>query len=148
MRLRQACAIGLLVILGCSSGPAFAPVSGVVTLNGKPYPKGVITFQPISDGKNTNPGKGSSAYTDENGRFVLIGTDGEKGAIVGKHLVRIMTKGNDVSGAPDTGSDDKVVTASKNEIPLEWNANSDKTFDVPARGTDQANFDIVTGKKK
>lgn len=138
----------LLAVAGCSGGPAFAPVTGVVTLDGQPYGKAVVTFQPISAGTNTNPGKGSSAYTDANGRFVMKGTDGESGAVVGKHRVRIMTAGNNVVGASETGSDDKVAAPNVDPIPQEWNAKSTKEFDVPSGGTDKANFDIVSNKPK
>ena len=73
-RLRLLAAGGLLAaVVGCSGGPKFAPVSGVVTLDGKPYPKAVVSFQPVGTEGNPNPGRGSSAYTDENGRFVLMG---------------------------------------------------------------------------
>lgn len=156
-RLRVLAAGGLLAaMVGCSGGPEFAPVSGVVTLDGKPYAKAVVSFQPIGTSDNPNPGRGSSAYTDENGRFVLKSDNDRDGAVVGKHRVRIMTRGNDVVGqdpnaeeAAGTGSDDGGK-ARVDPIPPEWNALSDKEFVVPSGGTDQANFDIVTkkGKKK
>jgi hypothetical protein len=142
----------LFAAAGCSGGAKFAPVSGVVTLDGKPYGNAVVSFQPIGDKGNPNPGKGSSAYTDENGRFVLVGADGEDGAVVGKHLVRIMTRGNDVVGQPEVGSpDDAPVGRGKvDPIPPEWNALSKVEFEVPKGGTDKANFDITSrkGKKK
>jgi hypothetical protein len=150
-RLRLLAASGLLAaIVGCSSGgPQFAPVSGVVTLDGKPYGKAVVTFQPIGTEGNANPGRGSSAYTDENGRFVLMCDGKITGAVVGKHRVRIMTRGSDVvTQNPDTGTPDNAPTGKKvDPIPLEWNAQSTKDFDVPPGGTDQANFNIETRKR-
>src|SRR5262245_74570 len=109
-RLRLLAAGGLLaVMLGCSGGSNFAPVSGVVKIDGQPYGNAVVSFQPVGTKENPNPGKGSSAYTDENGRFVLRGTDGEDGAIIGKHRVRIMTRGNEVVGqSPEGGSPDET----------------------------------------
>ena len=154
-RLRFPAAGGLLVLLaavtGCSGDSKFAPVSGVVTLDGQPYGKAVVVFQPIGTKENPNPGRGSSAYTDENGRFVLKSDSTTDGAIVGKHLVRIMTSGNDVVGQdPEGGSPDETVTRGRNvdPIPPEWNALSKREFDVPKGGTDKANFDIVTKKGK
>jgi hypothetical protein len=149
-RLRLLAAGGLLAaVVGCSGGPEYAPVSGVVTLDGKPYPKAVVSFQPVATEGNLNPGRGSSAYTDENGRFVLMCDNEINGAVVGKHLVRIMTRGNEVVGQdPTVGSDDKTpLRPQLDPIPPEWNALSKKEFDVPAGGTDKADFDIVTGKK-
>ena len=147
-RLRFLAAIALIAaVVGCSDGGRFAPVSGVVKLDGKPYSKAAVSFQPIGDKNNPNPGRGSSAYTDDNGRFVLV-SDEHDGAIVGKHLVRIATRPDAVTGEEGVGSSDSAVATRQGDpIPLEWNANSTKQFDVPAGGTDQANFDIVTKKK-
>lgn len=149
-RLRFLAASALLAaITGCSGGSKFAPVSGVVTLDGKPYPKAVVSFQPIADKGNPNPGRGSSAYTDENGRFVLK-SDVNNGAVVGKHLVRIMTRGNEVEGQiPDGGTPDETpANRQVDPIPPEWNSLSKQEFEVPAGGTDKADFPIVTKGKK
>ena len=150
---RLALLAGVAALAGCSGGAKFAPVSGVVSLDGQPYPTAVVSFQPQASDGNPNPGRGSSAYTDENGRFVLKGLDGENGAVVGKHRVRIMTRGGDVTGQlPEGQSSDDGATKNRNldPIPPEWNALSAKEFDVPAGGTKDANFDIATrkGKKK
>ena len=144
--------IGLLaagLVAGCGSGANIAPVSGVVKLDGKPYGKAVVSFQPIGTSANPNPGRGSSAYTDENGRFVLKSDNTINGAVVGKHRVRIMTRGSDVVGqSPEGGSPDETPKPNLDPIPPEWNALSNVEFDVPPGGTDQANFDITTRKKK
>lgn len=149
-RSRVWAAGGLLVALvGCSGGPTIVPVSGIVTLDGQPYGKAVVVFQPIADKNNENPGRGSSAYTDENGRFVLKYDGMDDGAVVGKHLVRIMTKGSDiVGGAPSTAgsSDETPKNREVDPIPAEWSGMSQKTFDVPPGGTDKANFDITSNK--
>jgi hypothetical protein len=141
---------------GCSGGPKLAPVSGVVTLDGKPYPNAVVSFQPIGGKGNENPGRGSMGLTDANGRFELLYENVQKGAVVGKHNVRISTVPGKGSATPvdsELGSPDGVVLPKGAKpdmdydlIPTEWNENSTKTFVVPAGGTDQANFDIVTKK--
>jgi hypothetical protein len=153
MRRLQFLAAGmLLTFAGCSGGDIkFAPVSGVITLNGQPYPNAVISFQPIGTEKNPNPGRGSSAYTDANGRYELMCDNEIEGAVVGKHLVRIMTRGNDIVGATDTGSPDDappVRPGFVDPIPAEWNSLSNVEFDVPPKGTDKANFDIVNPRYK
>jgi hypothetical protein len=150
IRMRLLAVGGLLAaVVGCSGGPTYVSVSGVVTLDGQPYDKAVVSFQPIGDPENNaEPGRGSSAYTDEKGRFVLK-HDGRDGALVGKHRVRIMTRGNDVIGqSPEGGTPDDTPTARIDPIPPEWNALSDKEFDVPAGGTDKANFEIKSRKGK
>jgi hypothetical protein len=147
-------AVGLILagLLGCSGSPKYVPVSGVVTLNGKPYAKAVVSFQPIGTPEHPNPGVGSSAYSDENGRFELMTGEGVKGAVVGPHRVRIQTRRTFIGGSddPKTPSPDNVVIPKTevDPIPLEWySSDSKKTFTVPPGGTDQANFDIQTKKK-
>jgi hypothetical protein len=149
-RLRLlAAGVLLAAVVGCSGGPKLAPVSGVVTLDGKPYAKAVVSFQPIGTEDNPNPGRGSSAYTDENGRFVLKCDNSIDGAVVGKHLVRIMTRGNEVVGQdPEGGSPDETPQRREvDPIPPQWNALSKVHFDVPSGGTDQANFNIQTQRR-
>lgn len=161
--MRRAIALGLLSALvaatGCG-GPKIVPVSGVVKINGEPYPNAVVTFQPMGDGKNDDVGaRGSSAETDEQGRFTLI-YDGDKpGAVVGKHRVRIFSKVG--TGIPDTEGDPEAAAKLAKEverkdkagkrrgkaiilepIPEEWHERSEKTFEVPRGGTSEANFDI------
>jgi hypothetical protein len=143
MRL-QLCLVALVALCaGCDSGPRFAPVSGVIKINGQPYGKAVVSFQPIGGVENPNPGRGSSAYTDESGRYVLK-SDEKNGAVVGKHRVMIMTKGADVVGADPTKSSPDGPAPRRGIDPIgpEWNSQSDKTFDVPPGGTDKADFDI------
>lgn len=140
-----AVALFAAAVVGCG-GSKYAPVSGVVKLNGQPYAKAVVSFQPMSTADNPHPGRGSSAYTDDTGRFVLVSDDDQNGAVIGKHRVRIMTRGNDVvgqspeGGTPDGAPANRVV----DPIPPEWNALSDKEFEVPSGGTDKADFDIIT----
>lgn len=128
--------------VGCSS--KYVPVSGVVTLDGKPYGKAAVSFQPVATPGNSNPGRGSSAYTDENGRFVLI-SDENDGAVVGKHLVRITTRHSELPTESGVGSADGAAPPPRREpIPPEWNSESQKQFEVPPKGTNKADFDITT----
>jgi hypothetical protein len=150
-RSRVLAAGGLLAaVVGCSGGPSFAPVSGVVKLDGEPYSHAVVSFQPVGSSDNPNPGRGSSAYTDAQGRFVLRCDNAFDGAVVGKHLVRIMTRGNDVVGQdPTQTSPDGAPPHRKvDPIPPEWNALSTVEFEVPAGGTTKADFNIPTKKGK
>jgi hypothetical protein len=144
LRLLSACLLAA-ALAGCS-GSKYAPVSGVVKLDGKPYPRAVVSFQPIGTPDNPAPGRGSSAYTDEAGRYVLKCDGTIDGALIGKHQVRIMTRGNDVIGqSADGGSPDETPkNRTVDPIPPEWNALSTKEFDVPPGGTTKADFDIAT----
>jgi len=130
---------------GCGSGPKYVPVSGVVTLKGKPGSDLVVVFLPQASEGNLNPGRGSSAYTDKDGRFQLKTMDGDNGAVPGKHMVQIMGKGTTATGYdPTLGSPDDVPAGTRplvDPVPAEWR-NPGKPFEVPAAGTDQANFDV------
>ena len=130
---------GLLVwAVGCGSSK-IAPVSGRVTMGDKPLVNATVIFQPISDEKN--PGPGSQGKTDREGRFTLqTMTGNQKGAIIGKHRIMITAYEGDTDEIPSSGSDNKVFA--KRIVADEYNANSKLTFDVPAGGTTEANFDL------
>jgi hypothetical protein len=157
MIMRRKFPLALLFALaaGCGgSGVTYVPVSGVVTLDGKPYKNAIVSFQPQAVKGNLNPGRGSSALTDEAGKYSLATDEGARGAVPGKHLIRIRTKTNDPTNVfdPSVGSADSGPAVGKKKevepIPLEWFADSStKEFEVPPKGTDKANFEIVTKKK-
>jgi hypothetical protein len=72
----------LAAIVGCG-GSGVAPVSGRVTLDGRPLQHADVMFQP--DGAQ----RPSVGRTDADGRYELAYKRGEPGAIVGEHTVRI-----------------------------------------------------------
>lgn len=134
----------IAAMLGGGCSKKFVPVSGIVTVDGKPYGKAAVSFQPIGSPGNSNPGRGSSAYTDDSGRFVLF-SDENNGAVVGKHLVRITTRHSELPSETGIGSADGAAPPQRREpIPPEWNAESQKQFEVPPGGTDKADFEIST----
>ena len=75
----------LLVQLGCGGGgelPDLGYVEGTVTMDGKPLANVVLTFQP----DQARPAYGK---TDAKGWYELVYTDGNPGATIGPHSVRI-----------------------------------------------------------
>ena len=81
-------ALGLFLIgslLGCGSDHSLAPVSGTVTVDGKPEGGIKLYFSPIAVENNNNAGPYSTGITDDNGGFVLEDRHGNRGAVVGKH---------------------------------------------------------------
>jgi len=135
-------------VLGCGdAGPKYVPVSGTVTLDGKPYGEAVVVFLPKATAGNPNPGRSSAGETDASGHFVLKTDELKNGAVIGKHLVKVQTRGPVVQFDPSTGSPDNAdVRVKRDPIPAEWNTTSSKEFEVSASGTDKANFDISTKK--
>jgi hypothetical protein len=138
----RACFAVLLAVLavGCSGQPyRLAPVSGKVTLNGKPLARAYVHFAPIGI-RNHNPGPTSQGLTDGEGRFTLtVDQEGRPaGAVVGTSKVYITTAGADAKdNQPDAG-----VKTSKERVPARYNQDTTLTYDVPAGGTDAANFDL------
>lgn len=134
---------GLLVFaLGCGDS-RIVPVSGRVTLDKKPVPNATVIFQPVSE--EINPGPSSQGRTDSNGQFtLLLATGDNKGALIGKHKVRI-TAYEGEEGKSSSGSDSKFR---KRIIPNKYNVESKLTFEVPAGGTTEAIFDLETPPAK
>ncbi len=142
---------GALAVCLAGCGPShYVPVSGVVTVNGKPYRNAVVQFQPIGTKENPRPGRGSTGKTDENGRFTLKSADGYAGAVVGKHRVRILTAYSDKLRGYEIWDADanKAVKSATDPIPLDWNANSTREFEVPSGGTEKADFNITIHAKR
>lgn len=82
--------------IGCGSGDeTLAPVSGIITLDGKPLAKAKIDFMPQSGGRP------ASGITDEDGKFSQVGTFvmGD-GATVGENWVAVTS-----IGAPPMGGE-------------------------------------------
>lgn len=142
-RIAAALTLVLPLSMGCSGEHQFAPVSGRVTLNGQPLAGVTVDFQPMGSTRNQEPGPGSTAITDQDGRFVLHSQldPNRKGAVVGQHQVRIwppegsQAQDQDADGPPTKG-------AKRMQIPGRYHVNTELTFTVTAGGTDQANFDL------
>jgi len=90
-RTRTLLVVGTSVALafsmtGCfRGGPELGTVTGIVTLDGKPLADAQVTFQP----KGGSP---SVATTDSAGHYELEYTRDKPGAVVGNHIVRILTQ--------------------------------------------------------
>lgn len=119
--------------------PAVVPVSGKVTMDGEPLAHVIVTFRPMSSKDNPNPGRSSSALTDNDGRFSLAIGPKQTGATVGKNAVTIYTA---LTGDEPPGAGSKRK-AKREKIPKQYNVESTLTFEVPRGGTAEANFALV-----
>ncbi len=81
------CAIGILggivLLVGCDSGTPVGKVSGVVTYDGKPLASAEVEFTPQGEGTS------SVGFTNQEGKYELQYTLQKKGALPGKHKVRV-----------------------------------------------------------
>jgi hypothetical protein len=137
-------AVLAVVLAGCNSEPyQVAPVSGRVTVDGKPVEKAAVMFQPVAQKGDINPGPGSYGITDADGRYTLklIGLE-RKGAAVGHHKVRIENYTD-----PGDTTDDRPRKREKPAIPIPSRYNRIEAlleFDVLPGGTGDADFDLTS----
>lgn len=75
-----------IVLTGCSnsSRPRTYPVTGTVTMQGKPVAGAVITFVPTS-----NEGEAATAITDSDGKYALTTWRAGDGARPGEYRVKV-----------------------------------------------------------
>lgn len=113
---------------GCGAGPGDQPdtarVQGVVTLDGQPLAGATVAFYP-------EKGRAASATTDSQGNYTLQYSDSVRGALVGRHTVRITTaeasadaaNGGQAERLPARYHDESTLTAEvksgSNTIPFE-----------------------------
>ena len=115
-----------------------APVAGRVTFNGKPLAGASVEFQPIG----VDPGPGSIAKTDKDGRFVLMQIPPfREGAVLGKHRVRIYVYTEHTQDA-DSGGRKKIATVPL--IPPRYNTSSELTVEVPVAGLPDHHFKLTS----
>jgi len=141
MRLVSRFSLALLLLVaatsscltGCGKKSSVVPVSGRVTVDGQPLANVAINFGPLTgglDGAYAAYGK-----TDAEGRYSLkLVDDGRRGATVGKNRVTL----NESSGAAE--SDGAAVRVQFKLPPTARDGTLQ--FEVPASGTDAANFEF------
>ncbi|QDU88802.1 hypothetical protein Pla175_21860 [Pirellulimonas nuda] len=122
--------------IGCGERPDLAPVSGHVTLNGKPLDFGVVLF---------SPSKGIPAQGEikEGGAFTMASLHPGDGALVGNHEVSVLCfKGHD----PKAQADKQVgeVSLGPSLIPIKYTRSgmSGLTVEVPADGIEDFKIEL------
>lgn len=128
-----------MAVVGCGSDPhQTAVVSGRITLDGQPLGLCQIRFQPQSVSKDdVEPGSGSFAVTDDQGRFSLtIINPVRPGAMIGTHQVWLTTV-TVAKMAMEGGQ----MTAEK--VPRQYRSGK-VTFVVLPEGTDKADFELTS----
>jgi hypothetical protein len=106
------CGVGAIVVLaavsvlpGCGGGPKLVPISGTVTLNGKPFKDAEILFVP--DPSNT-VGLPGNDRTGPEGNYKAM-TEGRSGLVPGKYKVVVSRVTFDTSRIPSEFKDDPVM---------------------------------------
>lgn len=84
---RTAAGLCVMLAIGCGKTPEkLYPVSGTVTVGGKPLNGGTVQFEMLEQGEASGKVYTSSGEVDANGHFELI-TFGKPGAPAGEHRV-------------------------------------------------------------
>lgn len=110
-------AISTLAI-GCNNGPNIAPVSGTVTVDGKPLGEAGVTFTPLEGGRP------AWATTDAEGHFQLTTLRSGDGAFVGEHVVTVAEPETDVPIVPKNADPDAASLYA--ELPVNGRQNQRK----------------------
>jgi hypothetical protein len=158
-RLTMALALVALATAGCqSNGPPLVPVSGKVTLDGKPLAGKTLKFLP----EPGTPGQGAGATTDAAGGYALLAarpgaTRDEAGAPPGSYRVVVVEPmfpidlpvqdANDPSAAPAVGLP-SAAPRKKQEIPAVYTKPETTPLraEVPAGGG-EINLTLESAKK-
>lgn len=119
---------------GCGGGPRrpdVVAIHGVVTLDGNPVPDAIVEFVP-------EKGRPSEGVTDASGRYDLDYTQSQKGAITGKHTVKITTFREEIR------LEGKITQKGVREsIPPQYNSQSKLTADVTSESS-EVNFTLTS----
>lgn len=142
LRCAPALLAGLLMIgsVGCSPSVPVQPVSGTVTLAGKPVPeKTRVNFHPVD-----TTGQPASGLVDATGKYTLYtGSEGHEGALVGKYKVYVTPDSEATDYMEGGGTPSGVPGMSYGPFPAEWcqPAKTPKEVEVVS-GDNQINIEI------
>jgi hypothetical protein len=132
LRLRLILIVPLtLFIAGCGrgTGPELAPVSGRITLDGKPIEAAHIEFTPVIDGRP------SAATSDSSGYYTLFYKGSIEGARLGEHDVTMTTFQEEMTHDvyPDEGSEDISEPTDDEESAEDDGSEDPVTIVIPGR---------------
>jgi hypothetical protein len=126
------------LLAGCGA-PKVVPVSGRVTLDGKPLPNASVEFLPVVEGvKVVAPGSVGETAPDGTYSLYVIGT-GERGAVVGHHPVAIYVREVTVPAQPDSFP----AREQKQIVPARYGNGKTLSFDVLPNGSTEADFALT-----
>jgi len=97
----RALALMGLAVAGCGDSYQLARVSGVVLVDGSPYPGGKVIFAPVGKDESGKAGRPAIGVPDTGGRFTLSTYKPGDGALVGEHVVTFFRAADDKATRPD-----------------------------------------------
>jgi hypothetical protein len=142
--LGLSCLVAVISLAGCSGPPDLHPITGKVTLGGKPYKRLIVYFRPKDKPVNEyNLGVGE---TDKKGELTLRTTAGN-GLAPGVYRVSfscIVTSDGKSLGISDEKADDDRFLETEEIVPEPYSDDelSPVEFEVKSRGENRFDFDI------
>lgn len=124
--------VGLLSFAGCDNNGGLSTVTGLITLDGNPYPNAQIRFVPTE-------GRPSTGLTDAEGKYKLHYLREQFGAHPGSYKV-------DITTAYTSTSDTDGGKKPPEKIPAKYNSKSELTAEV-AQGLNEINFELKSKGK-
>ncbi|OWK38259.1 hypothetical protein [Fimbriiglobus ruber] len=99
-RVLAALVVGVVAGCGTGDGETLAPVSGVITANGKPVPSGTMTLYPEAAKGNASQHQ-PNGVIDANGRYEMYVPGSKKGAPPGWYKVVVYAVDDPQPGKPN-----------------------------------------------
>lgn len=123
-----------ILVTGCfDNGPRRQPVTGLVTMDGKPLQEGSILFTPLGDGSTAG-----CSITD--GKYELTT---ENGPIAGRYSVAIKAWKQSGAAYVDeaTGETESGLVSI---IPKRYNDNTELAAEISAEGENKIDFELTS----
>ncbi|WP_165246353.1 hypothetical protein [Paludisphaera soli] len=129
-------ALVVAAVVGCgdSSEPPRLPVSGKVTLDGKPLPAGQLTFVPLD-------GRTASVAEVRDGAFQ---TDGSTGPAPGRYQVEIYAVESTGKTIPSPDIPGATIEEERDLVPERYNVKSELTAEVKPDGDNAYEFALTS----
>jgi hypothetical protein len=130
----------LILVAGCSSGPAVGQVSGKVTFKGKPVTEGRITFF------NAKAGYNADVVLGKDGRYTIETPEG--GLMVGDYVVTITPLMHLINPEPTKTPPAPEWKPAPN-IPMRYRSEMTSPLKVTVKeGPQELNFDMTPDPKR
>lgn len=143
--LRSRGIVLVLLVAGCSGAPPMVPVTGLVTLNGKPIENCQVCFFPEDESIDPNKAGYGLAYTDADGKYEIANPQGDKGIFPGRYKVVLNFYTNrEGKPLPKTAKPSETPGGFVNQMPKPYHdpKTTPETVEVP-RGGCTRDFKIV-----
>jgi hypothetical protein len=140
-----ACCVFIAVAtnLGCSRSPyELTPVTGKITVDGKPLSQAKVMFAPVEIGESINPGKPAFGLLEDDGSFTLTTYERNDGAIVGEHwvsIVKLSAKSTLVNHPSNEPQFNRLTLPQKVKVV----ADMDNQIDLTLTSQDVARYGVV-----